>query len=109
MLEKVLYNLVENSIRHGGKITRVSFSFEYTGEDCILSYTDDGVGIPEDEKEMIFGKGYGKNTGLGLFIIREVLILTGITIKETGVPGRGVRFELHIPVGSFRIATETVL
>ncbi|PWR73907.1 PAS domain S-box protein [Methanospirillum lacunae] len=106
MLEKVLYNLVENSLRHGGKITKIALSHTYSGEDCILYYTDDGVGIDEKEKNMIFKKGFGKNTGLGLFIIREILILTGITIRETGIPGVGVRFEIHIPAGSFRVAAK---
>lgn len=106
MLEKVLYNLVENSMRHGGKISGITLFHEFDGEDCILNYTDDGLGIAEAEKEMIFRKGYGKNTGLGLFIIREILILTGITITETGTPGNGVRFKLRIPAGSFRITSE---
>ncbi|WP_319580434.1 PAS domain S-box protein [uncultured Methanospirillum sp.] len=106
MLEKVLYNLVENSMRHGGKISGITMFHEFDGEDCILNYTDDGLGIAEAEKEMIFRKGYGKNTGLGLFIIREILILTGITITETGTPGNGVRFKLRIPAGSFRITSE---
>ena len=59
-------------------------------------------GIPDEDKENIFLKGYGKNTGLGLFLIREILIITGIQILEDGIFGIGVRFEIHIPSGRYR-------
>jgi signal transduction histidine kinase len=57
----------------------------------------------ENEKEKAFEKGFGKNTGLGMFIIREILSITGITIIETGEPGVGVRFEIRVPGGKWRI------
>jgi len=60
------------------------------------------VGIPYEEKGELFTKGFGKGTGLGLFLCREILAITGITIKETGEPGRGVRFEMLVPEGKFR-------
>jgi len=41
--------------------------------------------------------GFGKNTGFGLFLSREILALNGITIRETGVFGRGARFEIAVP------------
>jgi len=43
------------------------------------------------------------NTGLGMFLAREILSLTGIMIKETGVPGKGARFEIKVPNGMYRI------
>ena len=51
---------------------------------------------------MIFSKGYGKFTGLGLYLCREILSITGISIKETGREGNGARFEITIPEGKFR-------
>ena len=65
---------------------------------------DDGVGISDENKEKIFDRGFGKNTGLGLFLSREILSLTGITIHETGEPGKGVRFEIKLPNGAYRFA-----
>jgi signal transduction histidine kinase len=102
LLEKVLYNLVENSIRHGEGVTRISLSYEISGDICQVLYRDDGVGVAESEKSMIFQKGHGKNTGLGLFLIREILSFTGISITESGVPGQGVRFEMLVPSGCWR-------
>jgi signal transduction histidine kinase len=51
---------------------------------------------------MIFDQGYGKNTGFGLFFIREVLGITGITIQETGIPGSGVLFEITVPKAAWK-------
>ncbi|MFH0967312.1 MAG: ATP-binding protein [Methanobacteriota archaeon] len=65
-------------------------------------WEDNGIGIAEEEKETIFERGFGKNTGLGMFLIREIFSLTGITIKENGVPGKGARFEILVPSGKFR-------
>ena len=63
---------------------------------------DDGSGIPLDEKERIFERGFGRNTGFGLFLSREILAIAGIEIRETGRPGEGARFELRVPPGEYR-------
>jgi len=72
----------------------------------IVSYQDNGPGVPLKEKERIFEKGRGHGTGLGLFLSKEVLAITGITIRETGTPGEGARFEMLIPPGQFRFVEE---
>ncbi len=102
LLVRVFYNLMENSIRHGGKVTKISVEGKGRGNSMYVIYKDNGNGISESEKSFIFEKGYGKNTGLGLFVIREILMITGITIKENGKEGEGVRFEMLIPSGFFR-------
>ena len=102
LLEKIIYNLIENAIIHGEKATRIWFSFCEEGDDGVLKCEDDGVGIPYDEKERIFEKGFGKHRGLGLFLSRGILSVTGITIQEKGIPGEGAKFELRIPKGLFR-------
>ena len=102
LIGKVFYNLVENAVRHGGKITTIRFFWEEAGGSHIITCEDDGPGIPADEKERIFERGFGKNTGYGLFLAREILGITGITIRETGEPGKGARFEIHVPEGGYR-------
>jgi signal transduction histidine kinase len=102
MLEKVIYNLVENSVRHGQGLTTISLTRHGEPGDLVIWYEDDGGGISNAEKEKAFEKGFGKNTGLGLFLIREILSITGITITETGEPGIGVRFEIRVPKGKYR-------
>ncbi|MDD1702455.1 MAG: PAS domain S-box protein [Methanoregula sp.] len=101
MIEKVFANLIDNALRHGEFVTAVDIRCKYENDGCKIIIQDNGIGIPQEEKEQIFLKGYGKNTGFGLFLAREILALTNITICETGVPGSGARFEIRIPVGSF--------
>ena len=69
-----------------------------------LAYEDDGIGIPAPEKARIFTCGYGRNTGLGLFVIEKILSTSGISITETGEPGKGARFVMRVPEGAFRFA-----
>lgn len=102
MLERVFFNLFDNAARHGVKATRVLVRCEKQPEGLVVFVEDDGIGIPDAEKEKIFHRGYGKNTGLGLFLAREILAITGITIRETGTPGTGARFEILVPPGSYR-------
>ena len=103
LVVKVFYNLMDNAVRYGGKITFIRFSgMEHVGSHAVVC-EDDGDGVVVDEKVKIFDRGFGKNTGLGLALSREILDITGITIKETGEPGQGARFELTLPKDAWRI------
>jgi len=104
LLERVFYNLVDNALKHGGGISRVTIGTTMSSYGLILSFEDNGTGIPYEEKEKIFEKGYGKGSGFGLFLAREILDITGISIIETGEPGAGARFEVFLPRGTFRVA-----
>ena len=106
MVERVFYNLLDNSVRHGGRVSAIRVSAYRSGDSLVIVWEDNGVGIASGEKERIFDRGVGKNTGLGLFLAREILSLTGITIRETGYPGTGARFEITVPRGNFRMAAE---
>ena len=105
LLEKVFYNLVENSVRHGEHVTVIRFSYEKRGDDFVILCEDDGIGIPEAAKERIFKREYYRNTGYGLFLAGEILSITGLTIQETGIPGRGARFEIRVPKGAYRVGS----
>jgi PAS domain S-box-containing protein len=102
ILEKVFYNLLENAVRHGQKVTTITVSAREVPEGLVIRWEDDGIGIPAHEKETIFLRDYGKHTGLGLFLAREICSVTGITLTETGDPGTGARFELFVPAVSYR-------
>jgi signal transduction histidine kinase len=107
LLEKVFYNLIDNAIRYGEHIRTVRFYYQISDVGLILTCEDDGIGIPDAEKVQIFEQGVGKNTGMGLFLTREILLITGITIRENGRFGQGARFEMLIPNGAFRFVRET--
>lgn len=98
LVYRVFYALVDNTIRHSGGATIIRISAE-KGKDNTLTvaFEDNGRGIVEKDKELIFQYGFGNHTGLGLAISRDILALTGLSVKETGVPGKGARFEIIIP------------
>ena len=102
LLERVFYNLLDNSIRHGEHMKMIVVTAEPAGNALMIRWEDNGPGVPEVMKEKIFERGFGSNTGLGLFLAREILGLTDITIRETGTFGSGARFEIRVPAGSFR-------
>lgn len=103
MLELVFFNLLDNSIRHGQQVTMIRVSCCQADEVLKITWEDNGIGIPVQEKERIFERGYGQNTGLGLYLVREILSITGMSIHETGTPGTGARFEITVPKGMYRV------
>jgi PAS domain S-box-containing protein len=103
LLEKVFFHLMQNVLRYGQHATEVTIRYQEKSDGLVLFIEDNGAGIPAEEKQMIFDRGHGKNTGLGLFLAREVLSITGMTIRETGEPGKGARFEILVPREGYRI------
>ncbi len=104
VLVKVFYNLIDNTIRHGEKTTAIRFSCRQENENLVITYEDNGVGIAGAYRPHLFQRGKGKNSGYGLFLIREILSTHNFSIEERGEPGKGVRFEILIPRGSFRLS-----
>jgi len=102
-LEKVFYNLFDNSLRHGDKATQIGVYFEEKENIGVLVIEDNGKGIPIEMKEKIFQPNIGSHTRHGLFLVREILDITGLDIQETGTPGFGARFEILIPIEKYRL------
>nr|WP_319376027.1 PAS domain S-box protein [uncultured Methanoregula sp.] len=104
LFEKVFYNLIDNSLKYGGeKLRTIRIGFRETDSGLVITYEDDGNGISEEDKVHLFERGFGKHTGLGLFLSREILSITEIAITGDGVPGGGARFEISVPAGAYRI------
>jgi signal transduction histidine kinase len=106
MIGNVFSNLFDNAVRHGKTVTLITVQCERVGENLVITVEDNGDGIPLDEKQKIFEKGFGRNTGFGLFLTREILAITDITIQETGIQGKGARFEIKVPTGGYRFTEE---
>jgi ABC-type amino acid transport substrate-binding protein len=102
MLETVFFALAENIGDHAQTATAYALTFRETPDGLVLLFEDNGPGVPQDHKEQIFEKEYGRRKGFGLYLSREILSLTGITIRETGEPGKGARFEIAVPKGGYR-------
>jgi PAS domain S-box-containing protein len=100
LLRQTFYNLVDNSLKYGKKITKIKAHYERTNQDELkLIYEDDGIGIPTAEKSKLFKEGYstGGSTGHGLYLIKKIMEAYGWAIQETGEPGQGARFVMTIP------------
>jgi PAS domain S-box-containing protein len=105
LLERAVYNIVDNALRYGEKLTTIRARYLVKDDGGLIwIIEDDGVGISAKDKSMIFNKGFGHHTGLGLFLTREILSITGMMIMETGFPGTGARFEIHVSSGGYRLA-----
>jgi signal transduction histidine kinase len=104
LLGKVFANLLENSIRHGKRVSDIVITYQLTNGGLDLFFEDNGVGIPDDLKTTIFEYGAdASSSGLGLFLGRQILGITGMSIEETGKAGAGARFVIHVPPESYRI------
>ncbi len=107
LLGKVFYNLFENAARHGGEEASAAVvsiaPAPGEGEALTIAIRDDGEGVALKIKKRIFDRSFGKNTGFGLFLTREILSITGIAIHETGTEGDGACFEITVPPGAWRM------
>ncbi|MFW6111042.1 MAG: PAS domain S-box protein, partial [Thermoproteota archaeon] len=98
MLPRLFYNLFQNTLEHGGEgVGEIRVFCRECEGGVELVYEDDGVGIPEEEKEKVFREGYGEGTGYGLYLIKKMCEVYGWTIQETGNPDEGARFVFTIP------------
>jgi len=100
LLRQLFYNLIDNSLKHGKKVTQIRVCYEkIEGDGTRLIYQDDGMGIPEAEKPKLFKEGFstGGGTGYGLYFIKKMMEVYGWTIQETGEPRKGARFTITIP------------
>lgn len=96
MFENVIMNLIDNAMRHAKGLTTIKVSFEESQTEGKLIIEDDGAGLTQREKEHLFQPGYGKNSGFGLFLCREILEITGMKIEEVSSIGNGARFEISM-------------
>ncbi|MFA6225465.1 MAG: PAS domain-containing sensor histidine kinase [Methanoregula sp.] len=100
LFETVFYNQCDTALRYGGDtMTSIHVAVHRVEDGLVLVIEDNGVGISPAEKNMIFDRGYGKGTGLGLFLVREVLSTSGMTIRETSISGQGPGLRFPCPKG----------
>jgi signal transduction histidine kinase len=104
LLERVFVTLIENTVMHAKGATSVRAGYSITSNEAVIFVEDNGPGIAEEKKEEIFKMGIEAGGSGNLFLSREILSITAITIRETGIFGKGVRFEIRVPTGSYRFS-----
>jgi len=108
-LYKVLSYIFDNAIRHGKRTTKIRIGLDFPKGCPVLVIQDDGEGIPAESKEKIFERGFGKYTGWGLFVTREILAVNLMSVCETGTEGKGARFEITIPPDRLKVGEKPAL
>jgi len=109
MFESVIGNLLDNSIKHGGKVTHIKIGYRLDAGGLTILYQDNGVGLAPADKKNIFNWDFRGRSGHGLHFISEVLLITGITITEDGEFGKGAHFALRVPREGFRLSNQDAL
>ncbi|MDE1153329.1 MAG: ATP-binding protein [Micavibrio sp.] len=106
-LQILLNNLVDNAIRYTPEGGHVELSLALAAGFAVFTVTDDGIGVPEAERERIFDRFYRvvgtrtQGTGLGLAIVREIAERHGATLKVSdGKNGSGTTFAIKFPLFS---------
>lgn len=98
-LERALTNLVQNAIQHGPR--RGTIGICVAGP-ASIEVTDEGAGIPADQREQIFEPFYrlaplDRGAGLGLNMVREIVLLHGGYVSVADGPGGGTCFRISLP------------
>jgi len=106
LLEHAFFNIFENVIVHSKKATHLTITYQKNPDSLSLFIADNGVGIPDEKKKIIFEKTIPRRTGMGLYLVREILSITGIVIRETGVFQEGACFEIEIPARGYRFLNQ---
>jgi signal transduction histidine kinase len=99
-LHRVVASLLQNAIAHGGDHGMIAVSLQPDG---VLAVTDEGAGVPEQERQAIFEPFHrlrpsGSGSGLGLYLAREIMLRHGGSIAAESAPGGGARFVVVLPV-----------
>jgi signal transduction histidine kinase len=105
LLMQMFVNLIENSIRHCPKDTRITLSLTQDAHEAIATIGDDGPGIPADERDKVFRRLYRLDksrttagSGLGLSLVRAIADLhNGRVAMMDNAPG--LRAEVIFPLG----------
>jgi signal transduction histidine kinase len=99
---RVFTNIFDNTRIHGKTATKIKIHCTPKDHELSLVIEDNGIGITQEMKKEIFEPGMIRNQGFGLFLAKEILSITGLALEENGIVGKGARFEIHIPAGSYR-------
>jgi len=103
LIERVFFQLIDNAMKHGVGLTRITFSCHEVPDRLVLVCEDDGAGIDPSKRATLFSRITGGKARFGLFFVSEYLVLAGMSIAETSEPGKGARFEIAVPKGMWRM------
>jgi signal transduction histidine kinase len=99
-------NVLDNAVKYSSGRVRIHVEMTARDREVVMRIRDEGVGIPPADRKRIFKRFYRtgrartkvKGTGLGLFIVRNILRKHGgSVVAESEGEGKGATFTLHLP------------
>ena len=106
-ISRVIINLLENARKYGRENGCIKVRLSKQDAQAVLQVEDDGIGIPAEHLDKIWQRFYqvnpsrqsGGGLGLGLSMVRQIVLLHGGTIDAVSRPGEGTCFTAKFPVG----------
>ncbi len=105
-LSQVLTNLLDNALKYSNAPRRVGLSVAKDGSDVVFAVSDNGIGIPDEERRSIFKPFYqvdrklsriSEGCGLGLSIVQQLVTAQNGSVAVASSPGKGSTFTVRIP------------
>ncbi|MEH7440222.1 ATP-binding protein [Neobacillus drentensis] len=105
-LRQIILNLLDNAIKYNRESGRVVITYELNKEHLVIHIRDTGIGIPEEEQEMIFAPfyrihhSYTEGTGIGLSLVKQLLSLMGGDVGIKSKVGEGSDIWISLPLAA---------
>ncbi|HMA35493.1 MAG TPA: ATP-binding protein [Chloroflexia bacterium] len=105
-IEQVVINLLNNAVKYSPAGGRITLTSDLLSDEVILHISDEGIGVPEAERQRIFSRfarlnsrvvRQMKGVGLGLYIARAIITAHGGRIWVNAAPGGGAQFSFSLP------------
>ena len=117
-MDKILYNLLSNAIKFTPPNGNILVDLEQRKQEVFVSINDTGIGIPKKDQAFIFNRFYQvkrkdsyafEGTGLGLAMVKEMLLLHHGAIDVDSEPGQGTCFRISLPIDHQHLRPEEMI
>jgi signal transduction histidine kinase len=108
-MQQAILNLLTNAMKYSGSGRRIALSLSREGDEAVISVTDDGAGVADNDLPRLFDRFYRARTaanqhipgaGLGLTIVQHIVQAHGGGVAVESAPGSGSTFRIRLPIPS---------
>jgi len=101
LMRRVVVNLFDNVVAVAGESVAVGVALRRDGDAAVMSFSDNGPGIPEENLARVFEPYFttrADGSGLGLAMLKNIVLMHGGTVDVESTPGRGATFTVRLPI-----------